>query len=130
VDFMSYCEPVWISDYNFEAIFQRVKIVSTSPAMIVPPEQRDRTYDRIKIFHDQAYWKDAVTLPAPPGGQPQSVELVRGRSDRQTVTARFFPYDHLPGGMLYVVRPKGAGPQHAATWAEFTREGRTFTLAR
>ena len=40
-DMMSYCDPTWISDYNFLALFDRVRSVN-SAYVYTPPELMDR----------------------------------------------------------------------------------------
>ena len=128
VDFMSYCDPPWMSDHSFKKLFERAKIVSTQPYVVVPPAMQNRVYDRIKILDGVAYVQDTVTLPRPPAGEQVSLTaLVNGTEE--TLTGSYYAYDHIDGGVILVMRPASATAalfQHAT----FTHAGRTLTATR
>lgn len=128
VDFMSYCDPPWMSDHSFKKLFDRAKIVSTQPYVVVPPELQNRVYDRIKILDGVAYVQDTVTLPRPPAGEQLTLTaLVNGTEE--TLTGSYYAYDHVDGGVILVMRPIAG---HASLFSQvtFTRHGHLLTATR
>ncbi len=128
VDFMSYCSPAWISDWNFKHIFQRAKQVSTQPLLQIPPDLLNRSYERIKVLDGQAVFQDTVTLSRPPAGTPVAVSVATPEGT-VTQTGSYFAYDHLDGGLLFVMRPQG----HLGDFGDhiaFHAEGQHFSLSR
>lgn len=105
-DFMSYCEPAWVSDYTFEALLQRLQSVNGA-SLVFPPETLDRTYERVRIGADGvATWLGDVAMHRPPLGAALPA-MVHGERGSASVEARFYRYDHLPGGVLLWPRPSG-----------------------
>ena len=101
---MGYCFPIWISDYTFSALFNRIKQVNGAQ-IVVPQDQLDRTYEQIAIAPDgTATWNPPMKLHRPPMGEAKTVTLATA-SGPITVTGAFFPYDHLDGGILFVQQP-------------------------
>jgi len=129
VDFMSYCDPIWISDWTFRHIFERAKLVSTSAKIVVPAHLQNRTYDRIRVLDGVPTWRPAVTLHTPPQGETVAVQVTTGGGPK-TVTGHYYPYDHLPGGVLYVMQPVQLTQTQALQQAVFSVEGQTFALSR
>ncbi|RLB64233.1 MAG: hypothetical protein DRI90_05075 [Deltaproteobacteria bacterium] len=129
VDFMSYCDPTWISDWNFRHIFERAKLVSTSAKLIVPEVLQNRTYDRIKVLEGLASWRPPVTLRRPPQGETLSVQIATPGGPK-TVTGQYYPYNHLQGGLIYVLQPLQMTQAETLGQAVFAVEGQTFTLTR
>jgi hypothetical protein len=105
-DMMGYCSPIWISDYHYAKIFSRVR-------------------------SDNHYYNDWMLGPGParrwavapvaPSGAVRVSYVARGEpwiergSPRQvtwdggSATGYFFPYDHLPGGELWLPNEVPAG---------------------
>jgi hypothetical protein len=129
VDFMSYCDPAWISDYTYKAIFQRAKFVSTSPFIAVPEALQNRSYDRIKVLDGQATFLEPVVIARPPEGETKSMTVSLG-GEAQTLTGHYFAYNHLDGGVLLVMRPLIATSTNTFSQITFSAEGHTFTLSR
>jgi len=129
VDFMSYCDPIWISDWNFRHIFERAKVVSTSAKLVVPEHLQNRTYDRIRVLDGVVSWRPSVTLYTPPQGEALSVQIATGNGPK-TVTGHYYPYDHLPGGVLYVMQPLQVPQAEILQQAAFSIEGQGFALSR
>jgi hypothetical protein len=98
-DMMGYCDPSWISDYNFNLLFQRVALVNGADMQAGPPQ----TF-RLASVDDKGglVWGERITVTYPVEGQPRTVTYVRPDGTTGTVTGQFFPYDHLDGGQLYV----------------------------
>ena len=100
VDMMSYCDPTWISDYNFTAIFNRLKAVSAD--IYTPPALQDLSYPRVAIDTDgQASWMAPITLARPPQGIATAITVQTPDGPQQTM-AEFVGYDHLDGGVLFL----------------------------
>ena len=129
VDFMSYCDPAWISDYNFKAIFKRAKTVSSQPYIQTPPNLLNRTYERITVLNGQAFFKDEKTLTLPPRGNDKTVS-VSTNDGKVDVTGQYFQYDHIEGGLLYVMRPAQFTGGHWIQHIDFSAEGHAFSLSR
>ena len=98
-DVMSYCNPIWLSDYTYKALFNRIKTVN-NPSIVFPPETLNRTYERVRVDGDgNLTWLDKITLRTPPMGDTKDVVLdTDGGSEIQT--AHFYGFDHLAGGVL------------------------------
>lgn len=107
VDLMSYCSPIWVSDYTFTAFFNRIKAVNGA-SILVPEEMKNLTYDRARIDGEgQMHWLSPVTLELPPSAEPVDL-TVESDTGVAAVTGQFYPYDHLPGGV--VLWPQAGGP--------------------
>ena len=86
-DVMSYCQPTWVSDYTYAALFANIR--ATYPqhdAVGIAPAER---YRRIWIDPKGAMHDGGIVVESPVGGTP-------------TAQGLFFPLDHLPGGYLLV----------------------------
>ncbi|MFO0757347.1 MAG: M66 family metalloprotease [Byssovorax sp.] len=106
-DIMGYCTPVWISDYTFTALAERIKFVNHA-RVIVPPEQQNLLYDRVMIGAlGEVKWLAPARLPEPPQAEPTSLVL---ESDgvSEVVTGQLYRFDHLDGGILFWPAPARA----------------------
>ena len=105
-DVMSYCNPVWVSDYNFKALFARIKLVNLAHYQL-PEGPADVPYERWSLAASTLERRSPLTLPHPPNGLAVEVLVTRdGGSDE--VQADFFPYTHVDGGTI--VFPAGVSP--------------------
>jgi hypothetical protein len=87
-DFMSYCQPVWVSDYTYRGLFDRIKLVNGAAVIPGPIRNlRSARWDGKTIT-----WGDRFTDHEPFA----EMKTFAG------VTGHYFPYDHLPGGLLIV----------------------------
>jgi Peptidase M66 len=103
-DMMGYCSPVWISDYNYTALFQRVVYLnSMRGARSLALPNRWRT---IVVEDGQAVRTGVVTVAA--GGVARSVERV-SRAGSDSIVGRFYPFDHIAGGILLVPEDADVG---------------------
>ena len=106
-DVMGYCNPIWVSDYTFNALANRSQAVNGS-SLIIPPDMLDRTWERVRIGADGSVsWLAPLTMRTPPigGTTPVRVERADGTVEDEA-TAHFYGYDHIGGGVLFV--PPGA----------------------
>ncbi|EYF06051.1 M66 family metalloprotease [Chondromyces apiculatus] len=106
-DLMGYCVPIWISDYSFRQIHERVQFID-GVRMVFPPESLGLTYDRVHIGIDgHGTFLEPVTLQRPPIAQATQVD-VQTANGIQAVTAQFYRYDHIEGGLLLWPRTSNA----------------------
>ena len=97
-DFMTYCDPVHVSPYNYLKMFDRLKAVNAQLDVRGMPT----TYDRIRIDTDGTlHWSKPRTTTVPPSGQPHELTLTTDAGE-ETVTGYFYPYSHLDGGTLLI----------------------------
>jgi hypothetical protein len=124
-DVMGYCQPIWVSDYTFNAFFQRIKGVNNANK-VFPQEVMDLTYDRARIDgKGDVHWDSSLHLKYPPQALEQVDLTVQTGKIAQVVKAQLYTYDHLPGGML--VWPQSGAPASSVT---FQWEGATKTISR
>jgi len=97
-DIMSYCEPTWVSDYTFSALFNRIaSLNSKASAYVLGPPTRWR-----QAWLDvggELRWGAVVTRTVPPSGEALAVRVGTGPKARQ-LTGQYFRQSHLPGGLL------------------------------
>lgn len=111
-DVMGYCFPIWVSDFTYLGFLNRIKAVNNA-SVVVPPELKDRTYDRAWV--DEAgdlHWLPAVQMELPPQGEPVEIDVEAGGGS-YVVDGHYYPYDHLPGGVF--VWPQADGPSSAVS---------------
>jgi hypothetical protein len=100
-DIMGYCDPAWISDYTYNALYDRVQAVNGA-ADVYWPKEVSRSWQTVFVGETGALsWGPKVEPQRPPGDLVQEVR-VRSRGTVQTVKAQFAPYDHLAGGILLI----------------------------
>ena len=102
-DFMGYCDPTWISDYTYGALFDRIRDVNLS-ADVLWPEGVSRSWQTIFVHGDGTTSLGPIVEPGRvPQGQERSVRLLDSRGDLvEQVQGHFAPFDHLPGGIMLV----------------------------
>ena len=109
-DFMSYCQPVWISDYTYAALFDRISYVNASPFVYAAPGTPTEWRSVLVGARGAVKVGARLHLDTPPAGAARGVVVldalgvVVGKA-----TGRFYPFDRLPGGTLLV--PADAIPQ-------------------
>jgi hypothetical protein len=93
---MSYCNPSWISDYNYALIFDRIKAVNGAFIQPGPPvAYRFAALDA----NGSITFTGNATLTIPPGGKKISVHWP---SSGAHGTAWLYPSDHVAGGTLVI----------------------------
>jgi hypothetical protein len=108
-DFMSYCSPVFVSDYTFAGIATQLeKIAATTPNMHFGPP---RDYRMMEVAGDgTATLGDELSLRAPPSDASRTVTFLDS-AGKPIATGQgwYAAHDSLPGGMLVVPdAPKSA----------------------
>jgi len=74
-DFMSYCDPTWVSDYTYTALADRIDLVNHTRSAYEtsgPPE----TWRMLSLGEDGATWGGTFETPKPPAGEPVAVEFL------------------------------------------------------
>lgn len=104
-DMMSYCDPLWVSDYTYAALHRRISTLNSNT--------RSDTYE---------YWPGAVVMPdgsldpigdlkvaQDHGGEPTSLQLIDGlERNVGEVTGYFTPFSHMDGGVV-IYPPQSEG---------------------
>jgi len=106
-DVMGYCQPIWVSDYTYRRLFERVQAVD-GLNVVIPPEMLDLTWERVQIdAQGNATFLDPVKLHRPPMADPTPVEL-ESPSGTEVVEGQLYRYDHLDGGVILWPRSSAA----------------------
>jgi hypothetical protein len=102
-DFMSYCDPKWVSDYTYGALLSRLQAISGGKLFVgeleAPPRER-KSYERVVVQPDgRLRWLEPLVVDVPPIGAPERVrvETAEGAVD---LPGHFFPFSHLSGGTI------------------------------
>jgi hypothetical protein len=106
VDMMSYCSPNWISDFHYMRAYQQVRGDNKFYSDYHGPVGHDEVppYRGLNMLSDgSTVWDaDPTTQGWVTRGEPRTVDSVLADGTTVTQTGYYFPYDHLPGGMLMV----------------------------
>jgi hypothetical protein len=108
-DFMSYCSPEFVSDYNYRAFTERMATVASSP-FVLSASYAPKRYRFVDVDGEgRLSWGDPITLDEPLFEDPQTVTYTDhdGRVIA-SVTGHYYAYDDLPGGYLLVPEPPAA----------------------
>jgi hypothetical protein len=78
VDFMSYCSPEWISDYNYQLLLERIIVVNQRAGMqVLPPPGLPQVFRTILVSEaGQARWGLDLRPRSAPPGDPLTVEVL------------------------------------------------------
>lgn len=105
-DIMGYCTPVWISDYTYNALFDRIKAVNASARMVVPEALQNRAYTRLMVDGTgNAKWLPTLKLAIPPDTEVRKI-VVESDSGDLEIEGYFYAFDHLEGGTLVFPEPE------------------------
>lgn len=111
-DVMGYCRDQWISDYTYNAIFDRVSRVNQNFAPRLDP-----TEYRVGLVDGQGAvtWTRTQVLDYPPTDNRRRISLLDRAGDSVgEVDGYFVGYDHLPGGTLFVPLKASSAARPAA----------------
>lgn len=78
VDFMSYCSPDWISDYNYQLLLERIIVVNERVNMqVLPPPGPVRVFRTLLVSETgQTHWGLDLRPKVQPPGDPVMVEVL------------------------------------------------------
>lgn len=99
-DFMGYCQPIWISDYTYSALFNRLTVVEAQPRVIRPPIP----YQAIHIGRDGSLrWGRQVMLTSEPVGELTEVALLSGSgSELRRVAGHVYRHEKTGGAFALI----------------------------
>ncbi len=98
-DFMSYCHPEWISDFNYKQLFNRIKLVNNAEWL-----GDTVMWDRVAIdASGRASWLEPVENTSAPSGESISID-VETDDGPLSLTGHFYSYSHVGGGVMLVPR--------------------------
>lgn len=121
-DMMSYCQPTWISDYHYALIFNRVRTDNKyyNDWISNPSWRAVKPWVQVPLEGGASVRAKAAATREPwvTQGEPREVSWSGGKA-----TAYYFPYDHLPGGVLFM-------PDDVPSGATVLREGVATTILR
>jgi hypothetical protein len=156
-DMMGYCPNEWVSDYTYTALFDRIASLNGNPvsnstgvtptgsgafqSTVADIAGPGGTFRMADVGADGAVtWTNEIELDQEPTAGKSLVATFAGTNGATvgTHTAHFYPYDHLPGGVLVVPSaPKASAvngfaskAQLAATWSTVHVAGLANPLSR
>lgn len=98
-DMMSYCDPVWVSDYTFSALADRVAAVGPRRAAATVTDWQLIVVSGSGEAELGGFIEESVL----PGGEAVTVELLAEDGSVQGVEEGWFvPFDHRPGGLALI----------------------------
>jgi hypothetical protein len=102
-DVMGYCPPTWISDYHFTKIFSRVQTDNQLLADRIAGVPA-RSYRAVQVGGDgTTTWTEGGHTRWPENGEPHTATFEGAKGNAVASDRAFwFPFDHLPGGVLLV----------------------------
>lgn len=136
-DMMGYCPNEWVSDYTYNALFERIATVNSQANFTAgsaggaPSAQQTFRVANVDASGNLAWDGDLDLDQAPTGGTTRAIDYVAadasfgGTRTIAKAVGHFYPYDHLPGGIVLV--PKNAD---VARWTHVRVSGAANTLAR
>lgn len=110
VDFMSYCSPEWISDYNYQLLLERIIVVNQRAGMqVLPPPGLPQVLRTVLVSEaGQARWGLELRPRSQPPGDPATVEVLDAQGN---VLTQVVAYHELvaDGEQAYFVPAAHAG---------------------
>jgi hypothetical protein len=105
-DFMSYCDPDWVSDYTFDGLFNRVAAVNAL-ADVAPSSALAGRWLSVSVdLYGQVTLGPELELQLPPEGEETTLELIDGYGVVvDAVPGIFRPFADLPGGLVLFPEP-------------------------
>lgn len=105
-DLMSYCQPKWISDYNYRKLFERLSYVNAQAAVATPPGAFaiKLPYRFVEVNPDGSLTMgNRIELLEAPQGETHDVQFkdANGKTVAKDV-AVYTPYDHIDGGYALI----------------------------
>jgi hypothetical protein len=122
VDLMSYCNPVWISDYNYAKIVTRAKAVNTAAFVLAGGAVAPQAWHGIILHADgSARWSGMTSDELP--GEPGAASALDAQGDvLSEIEVAYVPLSHTDDVFLYVPAPR-------ADWAAIDLGERVLELS-
>lgn len=139
-DIMSYCDQQWISDYHYRKLLNRGRNVNLPrwsqgsdgtfrhEGVATAATERVLT-DVVSVDGEGVAWLGTRPLRAASrGGERVMVRTTDESGASVEVAGRYYRWDHLPGGMLFV--PRAEAMASAPVRADFTLAARPYAALR
>ena len=101
-DFMSYCDPAWVSDYTFGALLTRVQEVST----VALPQQRLAVRRPMRMLqvrpNGASKWGPQFSLDRAPTGEPIAIDTTAVDGAKTRIVGYKYNYEDREGGHVLV----------------------------
>jgi hypothetical protein len=107
-DMMGYCDPSWISDYTFGAIYTRMREIAQTPRAQIAPAKTFIYRDDGHVLH-----RLGSRLLAPMGGSKIPFNFSRVDGTWTMLSAHRVPFAEGSGGLVYL--PAAASPDRGAS---------------
>lgn len=108
-DVMGYCGPVWISDYNYALLYERLVAVTASSSASLKRAETPLALRPVIIDIDGTLTiGDTLWIDSAPLGESVTAEWVDAAGHSDELAATLVRVSHLPGGIVYV--PEMANP--------------------
>jgi hypothetical protein len=105
-DFMSYCDPTWVSDYTYNALYDRIVAVNALASKKGPGDPPSPWYSMIVDLDGSVSQGPVFWLDTPPLGREQPLELLDSQGQIvESITARFQPFSLAPAGVVVFSDP-------------------------
>ncbi|HEX6244463.1 MAG TPA: M66 family metalloprotease, partial [Polyangiales bacterium] len=121
-DVMSYCDPIWISDYNYEKIATRCKAVNTSARIFYSTEAEAQSWHGVLLLQDGTARWSGISLEAAPGETVPARALDAAGQAAGEVEVAYVELSHSPDRFLYV-------PDLDPSWVSLELPDRTLRIA-
>jgi hypothetical protein len=116
-DIMSYCSPVWFSDYNYQSIVTRVAAVNGA-ANVLTMSIEVAPWRTLLLDDQGPRWGYPLTNPVPPEGIPESATIYDGSGEvLTTVPVYRTDISDIPATSYMVPEPKESWYAIAVTGA-------------
>jgi len=131
-DMMGYCPNEWVSDYTYNALFERMAAINTAKHAFsfqggtsTAAKQASRyRFATVGAAGELAWDGEEIVAGNVKGGSVVPAHFLSDAGvELATGSARFFRFDHLPGGFLLV-------PDAVEKWSSLRIDGYTRELAR
>ncbi len=111
-DFMSYCDPTWISDYSYQLLVERLSLVQAL-RLTDQPRSEPVVYRSLLVSADgESRWGLPIPMRQRPPGELESAEVLDGRG-RHLTDIEVYRQDMSEGhGSVYYV-PQPSAPWHS-----------------
>lgn len=102
-DVMGYCGPVWISDYNYDKLYDRLVTVTASSSTSLKRAKTPLALRPVIVDIDGTLSiGDTIWIDNAPLGEVVTVEWVGESGQSEELSATLVRVSHLPGGIIYV----------------------------
>ena len=107
-DVMTYCQPRWISDYNYDKVFTRLATVTAQSTQRARSSLVSRAYRSVVVDQDaNMAWGSEIQISNALGGRSVNIEFLDANGEvLERSVGSFMPFTHVQGGTVYVPVPK------------------------